>query len=153
MEADADALTVLLKLSDQFSKVTGELGYGAAENRVGYSAYEVLIIASLIEAEAETDIDRAKIARVIYNRLRKNEPIGIDATFIYEQGDRQVELTRAILDTDTPYNSRTRAGLPPTPIGAPGRKSLDGRVESGGRGLALLRAGRYRRQSFLHRVI
>ncbi len=124
VEEDSDAVDVLLKLSDQFSTTTGDLGYGAAENRVGLPAYDVLIIASLIEAEAKTDQDRPKIARVIYNRLRKNEPIGIDATFIYEQGDRRVELTRSILDTDTPYNSRTRVGLPPTPIGAPSEKSL-----------------------------
>ncbi len=125
VEEGADALDVLLKLSDEFSEVTADLGYGAAENRVGISAYEVLIIASLIEAEAKTDQDRPKIARVIYNRLRKNIPIGIDATFIYEQGDRRVELTRTILDTDTEYNSRTRTGLPPTPIGSPSRKSLE----------------------------
>lgn len=124
VEEGADALEVLLKLSDQFSTVTGDIGYGAAENRVGLPAYDVLIIASLIEAEAKTDLDRPKIARVIYNRLRKNQPIGIDATFIYEQGDRRVELTRSILDTDTPFNSRTRIGLPPSPIGAPSRKSL-----------------------------
>ena len=118
---------VLAKMSNEFAKVTGELGYGAAERTFNLSAYEVIIIASLIEAEAKTDADRAKISRVIHNRLIEGIPLGIDATLIYENGVRGEVPTREQLDTPTPYNTRHPevTGLPPTPIAAPGRASLE----------------------------
>ena len=52
---DVSALEIIQKMTDQFSQVTGELAYGAADNQLGYSAYEVLIVASLIEAEVKID--------------------------------------------------------------------------------------------------
>ena len=61
---------------------------------------------------------------MIYNRLREQIPLGIDATCIYGTGDRQVELTRSILDSEEPYGCRKVVGLPPTPINSPGRASL-----------------------------
>ncbi len=127
VEEDITAAELVAKMNNEFSAVTGELGYGGAERKHGLSAYEVIIIASLVQAEAKTDADRPKIARVIYNRLRQGEPIGIDATYIYGAGDRQVALTTSILEEPGPYNSRDydNPGLPPTPIGAPGRASLE----------------------------
>ena len=56
---------------------------GQATQKVGYSAYQTIIVASLVEAEAKDDADRPKIARVIYNRLAKHIPLGIDAAFYY----------------------------------------------------------------------
>jgi UPF0755 protein len=117
---------VLAKMNDEFARVTGELGYGGAERIHGISAYDVIIIASLVEAEAKTEADRPKIARVIYNRLRDNEWLGIDATYLYALGDRQAQLTTELLNSDeSPYYSRRRSGLPPTPIAMPGRASLE----------------------------
>jgi len=116
---------VLGKMNDEFARVTGELGYGAAERKHGLSAYEVIVIASLVEAEAKTDADRPKIARVIYNRLRDNEPIGIDATYLYALGDRRAQLTDSILKEEGPFNTRYQVGLPPTPIATPGKASLE----------------------------
>ncbi len=118
---------VLAKMSNEFAKVTGELGYGAAERTFNLSAYDVIILASLIEAEAKTEGDRAKISRVIHNRLVEGIPLGIDATLIYESGIRGEVPTREQLDTPTPYNTRHPeiTGLPPTPIAAPGRASLE----------------------------
>ncbi len=127
IEQDVTAIEVLAKMNEEFARVTGELGYGGAEQKHDMSAYEVIIIASLIEAEAKTDRDRPLIARVIYNRLQKNEPIGIDATYIYGAQDRQLQITTGILEADTPYSNRyqDQQGLPPNPIAAPGRKSLE----------------------------
>jgi UPF0755 protein len=83
-----------------------------------------LIIASLIEEEAKADEDRPKIARVIYNRIANDMPLGIDATVVYALGgDRQ--LSASDLEIDSPYNTRKFKGLPPTPIAAPGRKSIE----------------------------
>lgn len=127
INADATAIEVLAKMNEEFARVTGANGYGGAEQKHDMSAYEVIIIASLIEAEAKTDRDRPLIARVIYNRLQKNEPIGIDATYIYGAQDRQLQITTGILEADTPYSNRfpDQQGLPPNPIAAPGSKSLE----------------------------
>lgn len=112
-------------MTDEFSKVTGELGYGAADSILGYSAYDVLIVASLIEAEALIPEERPLVASVIYNRLREGWILGIDATCVYGTGIRGVELTREILDTPGPYDCRFSTTLPPTPINSPGRASLE----------------------------
>jgi UPF0755 protein len=100
-----------------------ELGYAASEERFGLTPYEMIIVASLIEEEAKIDEDRAKISRVIHNRLQAGWELGIDATVIYATGDR--EITVEDLEFDSPYNTRLHPGLPPTPIAAPGRASLE----------------------------
>lgn len=91
---------------------------------LGVSRYEGLTIASMVEAEAKVDSDRAKIARVIYNRLEEGMMLGIDATVSYALGEHKTSLTETDLAVDSPYNTRLVAGLPPTPIGAPGAASL-----------------------------
>lgn len=129
VNVDDGALEVLLKMSDQFTAVTGDLGYGAAETQLNRSAYEVLIVASLLEAEIRFDDERPLAAAVIYNRLREGWPLGIDATCIYGSGDRQVQLTTELLQApDNPFGCRNVVGLPPTPIGAPGRASLEAAI-------------------------
>ncbi len=125
INTDDTAEEVLLKMTDEFSKVTGSLGYGAADSILGYSAYDVLIVASLIEAEALIPEERPMVASVIYNRLREGWILGIDATCVYSTGQRGVPLTQEVLDTEGPYNCRLNAGLPPTPINSPGAASLE----------------------------
>ena len=83
----------------------------------------MLIIASMIEREAAFPADRAKIAAVIYNRLRANMPLGIDATIQYSVGSWRA-LTARDLRIKGGYNTRTHRGLPPTPICNPGLASL-----------------------------
>jgi UPF0755 protein len=106
-----------------------ELGYDDALARTGRSPYEVLVIASLIEAEAKVDEDRAKISRVIYNRLAEPMSLGIDATVYYALGRRGGGLTESDLAVDSPYNTRRYPGLPPTPIALPGRASLEAAID------------------------
>lgn len=119
-----DETTVLQRMVEQFDATLARLGYDEAEERVGLSPYETVIVASLIEAEAKDDSERAKISRVIHNRLEQGTTLGIDATFYYHLERRGGSLTRSELDADHPYNTRLRAGLVPTPIGAPGEASL-----------------------------
>lgn len=128
IEDDASALQILNRMAEEFARVTGELGYGAAEQRLDVSAFEAVIVASLVEAEARTDADRPKIARVIYNRLLRGEPLGIDATYIYAGGERGRAITAEEIRTDSPWNLRTRPGLPPHPIALPGRASLEAAI-------------------------
>jgi UPF0755 protein len=93
--------------------------------------YQLLTVASMVEREAVLPGDRPKIAAVIYNRLRLGMPLGIDATIYYavEQKLRipayTGELTEAQLHIDSPYNTRTHTGLPPTPISNPGMASIE----------------------------
>jgi UPF0755 protein len=93
--------------------------------------YQLLTVASMIEREAQLPGDRPKIAAVIYNRLRVGMPLGIDATIYYavEQAEGIAtdthELTEAQLHIDSPYNTRTHRGLPPTPISNPGMASIE----------------------------
>lgn len=87
--------------------------------------YDVLIIASMIEGEAGIDKDRPLISAVIYNRLKQGIPLGIDATLRYELENDAEPLKVSELQADTPYNTRTNSGLPPTPIGNPGLASIE----------------------------
>ena len=104
---------------DNFAGV--DLGYA---KRKHLTRYDVLTIASLVEREAQLDKERPLIASVIYNRLRDGMPLGIDATIRYETRNWQRPIRQSELDADTPYNTRLRRGLPPTPIGNPGLKSI-----------------------------
>jgi uncharacterized YceG family protein len=92
--------------------------------RKNLTRYDVLTIASLVEREAQLDKERPLIASVIYNRLHEGMPLGIDATIRYHTGNWQRPILQSQLDDDNPYNSRLRRGLPPTPIGNPGLKSI-----------------------------
>lgn len=85
---------------------------------------DALIIASLIEREAETDDDRPKIAGVIYNRLAKKMRLQIDATVQYILPEHKARLLFADLKTPSPYNTYLHAGLPPGPICNPGLASI-----------------------------
>ena len=89
------------------------------------TADEALILASIVEKETGRAADRGKIAGVFTNRLRKGMLLQTDPTVIYGLGARfDGNLRKRDLTTDTPYNTYTRAGLPPTPIAMPGRDAL-----------------------------
>ncbi|HYI60840.1 MAG TPA: endolytic transglycosylase MltG [Acidimicrobiales bacterium] len=88
----------------------------------GLTPYQVLTVASLIERETGNPQESPKIARVIYNRLLAGEPLGIDATSRYLS---EISGLPIDFESDSPYNTRRQAGLPPTPIAAPGRASIE----------------------------
>ena len=87
--------------------------------------YEALVLASIVEKETGRPADRSLIAQVFLNRLRQGMRLQTDPTVIYGLGDRfDGDLKRVHLRTDSPYNTYTRHGLPPTPIALAGRASL-----------------------------
>jgi UPF0755 protein len=87
--------------------------------------YDVLRVASMIEREARAPEERRLVSAVIWNRLAKRMPLGIDATLRYGLGIEGTRpLTAAELRNQTPYNTSVHRGLPPTPIGNPGLASL-----------------------------
>lgn len=126
----SDERAFVQKMVNTFDGRARSVGLQNAQAQVGYSPYEVLIVASLIEKEARLDADRAKIARVIYNRLEAGERLQIDATVIYALGDlfdfdeRQGVVTFDDLEYPSPYNTYLNPGLPPGPIASPGEASL-----------------------------
>lgn len=87
--------------------------------------YELLILASIVEKETGTPADRPQVAAVFANRLRRGMLLQTDPTVIYGLGERfDGNLRKVDLQRDTPWNTYTRAGLPPTPIAMPGLASL-----------------------------
>jgi UPF0755 protein len=128
---EADEQKLVLQMVAAFDQYADEINLGLApfalEGQAGdrtISPYEAVIVASMIEEEARVPEDRAKIARVIYNRLAEDMTLGIDATVIYALGAHTDQLTDDDLEIDSPYNTRRFRGLPPTPIASPGKESL-----------------------------
>jgi UPF0755 protein len=125
-ESASNEYTIVKRMSDQMDAVLAELNAEARAAELGVSLYDIVIIASLIEEEAKIDEDRPRIARVIYNRLDRGTPLGIDATTRYETGKIAGEpLLTSDFERESPYNTRKYAGLPPTPIALPTRASLE----------------------------
>lgn len=88
--------------------------------------YEALILASIVEKETGNAAERSRVAGVFVNRLRLNMLLQTDPTVIYGLGEKfDGNLRRHDLTTDTPYNTYTRSGLPPTPIALPGQASIE----------------------------
>jgi UPF0755 protein len=124
---------ILRMMVDRWRQAADEAGLEERAAELGKTPGELMIIASLIEAEGRGD-DMPKIARVIYNRLDgpgdkggTNGTLGIDASIAYGLGlsPGSTELTPEQLAEDTPYNTRINAGLPPTPIEAPGDDAIE----------------------------
>jgi len=104
----------------QWRKV--DLRYARSKN---LTPYDVLIIASMVEKETVAPSERRLVAAVIYNRLRNRMPLGIDATLRYGRDVPGTEpLKQSDIQSNDPYNTRKRLGLPPTPIANPGLASM-----------------------------
>lgn len=100
-----------------------------AENLPISTPYEALILASLIEKETGQRVERPRVAGVFVNRLRKGMMLQTDPTVIYGMGDAyEGRIRKRDLQTDTPWNTYTRAGLPPTPIALAGKAALQAAV-------------------------
>ena len=130
-----DELGLLVRMHQQFLKVVDDLDLEARAAALGLTPYEAVILASLIEEEALLDVDRPRISRVIHNRLASGWRLGIDASTRYAVGKTAGEpMDEADLNTVSMWNTRVIVGLPPTPIAAPGRASLEAAVapEQGG---------------------
>ena len=97
------------------------LSYAKSKN---LTVYDVLTIASMIDKEVMVPSERPLVAAVIYNRLHRGMPLGIDATTRFEFHNYTGEITQSQLQSPSRYNTRTHAGLPPTPIGNPGLAAI-----------------------------
>jgi UPF0755 protein len=130
---DDDATTILSTMVERTVETIREVDLAGAAERLGYTPHELLTVASLLQAEGSLldEKGKAKIARVIYNRL-ENPTAGtvgllqIDATVNYARGEKVAVLSQAQIDevADNPYNTYTNKGLPPGPIATPSRDAL-----------------------------
>ncbi len=117
---------VLSRAYDRMNKLLNEYWSARAADLPYHAPYEALIMASLIEKETAVPEERPLIAAVFLHRLRVGMKLQTDPAVIYGLGPAyDGNLHKRDLETDTPYNTYTRAGLPPSPIAMPGRKSIE----------------------------
>lgn len=123
---EAKPAEVIKVMVEQFKKIwTPE--WNDAARQLGRSPHEIVTIASLIETESGVESERPIVASVIYNRLNKNVPLGIDQTVVYiaKMNNRwDGTINRSDLDVDSPYNTRKYGGLPPGPISSVSESAL-----------------------------
>lgn len=126
IDEDVDEAAFLRRLVAETDARLAALDVEAKAAALGRTPYEILVIASLIEEESRVPEERPKVARVVYNRLEQGIPLGIDATSRYEAEISGRGRDSLDFESDSPYNTRRVAGVPPTPIAAPGQASLEG---------------------------
>jgi UPF0755 protein len=109
---------------ERFNAEAKAIDLEARAAQMGRTAYEIVIVASLLEVEGHPR-DFEKVARVVYNRLLEPMPLQFDSSVNYGLDKTDVILTTELLNVDTPYNVYLRPGLPPTPIDSPGAQALE----------------------------
>lgn len=119
-----DASEVFSAMVRRFTIAADEVRLEKQARRLGRSPYEVLIVASLVQAEVAPD-DFRKVARVIYNRLDQGMRLQFDSTVNYALRTDTFFLTEDMLATQSPYNTFVIDGLPPTPINSPGQQAIE----------------------------
>lgn len=118
--------SLLSQMVAQTARAEQDLGITAAAKKLGLTPHEVITVASILEYEANRGPDYPKVARVIYNRLDDGMALQLDSTVSYvskRKGD--VWTTEAERDSESLYNTYKHTGLPPGPIGSPGRETIE----------------------------
>lgn len=123
LTGDETAKSLLRSLVKRFNQASADIGIEDRASDVALSPYEVLVVASLIQAEGAPQ-DFAKVSRVIYNRLDKDMPLQLDSTVAYALGVTDLTLSAEQLKTASPYNTYVRRGLPPRPINSAGEEAI-----------------------------
>ncbi len=114
---------VVSAMLKRFDQAAAQADLENAAKAIGRTPLEVLTVASILEIEAGPG-DYAKVARVIYNRLKAGMPLQLDSTVNYALGASTLKLSAEQLKTDSPYNTYLNKGLPPGPIDSPGDAAI-----------------------------
>lgn len=128
-EKGVTAPQVVDRLLAQYLIETETLDLAGARDRLGLTEHELVTVASLIEKESANAEERPVIASVIYNRLRKDMPLQIDATIQYALKRPKENLSYSDLEIRSPYNTYKNEGLPPGPICSPSLQSIQAALE------------------------
>ncbi len=117
--------SIIMTMVAQMRKVLDETGAATGLPQAKLDVHEILTLASIVEKETGQTLERPLIARVFLNRLHKGMKLQTDPTVIYGIKDFDGNLTRQHLREYTPYNTYVITGLPPGPIGSPGRAAIE----------------------------
>lgn len=124
---DATAKTILPMLVEQFRK-TWKPEWTERAKALGRTPHEIVTIASLIETESPVEAERPIVASVIFNRLNRNIPLGIDQTVVYVakmQNRWDGTIHKSDIEADSPYNTRKYGGIPPGPISSVSASAIE----------------------------
>ena len=124
VEPGSAAVDALTQMTGKFDDEAAALDLEGGAHKLGLTPYDIVKIASLIEAETSLDADRAKVARVVLNRLAKGMPLQLDSTVNYLREQKKARLSLVDINVESPFNTYRNKGLPPTPIDSPGEKAL-----------------------------
>lgn len=119
-----DPKAVLKMLEDNFSAQMSQGVVAVSVAAFGKSLNDVLVMASLLEKEANNSRDRRIIAGILWNRIKNDMLLQVDAVFPYLIGKNSFNITKTELQTDSPYNTYVYKGLPPGPITNPGLQAI-----------------------------
>jgi UPF0755 protein len=128
IEPGTSAVDVLRTLIQEFEVRAERLGLADRAAALKITPYQALVIASLVEGETGNASDRGKVARVVYNRLRRPMRLQFDSTVKYAyalRGETKTRLLYRDLDIASPFNTYRNDGLPPAPINSPGEAALE----------------------------
>jgi UPF0755 protein len=125
LTADSTATSTLTQMVDQYKAVAREIEFEADAKKLKLTPYQVLIVASIIEREVRREDDRARVARVIYNRLEQDKKLELDSTVTYAENLKTTTTTKKDRQSKSKYNTYRYKGLPPGPISAPGKAALE----------------------------
>jgi len=116
--------SLLAYMVDTAGKKFNGAPIAAGAQRNAMNVYQAVTIASIVQAEAASKADMGKVARVVFNRLERGMPLQMDSTLNYALNRSTLRTNAADTRIDSPYNSYTRMGLPPTPIDNPGEDAM-----------------------------
>lgn len=117
--------SILSAMVTRYQAAAKDLDLGAKAKALGYSPHDVMTVASIVQAEGKLGRDFPKIAEVVYNRLERRKPLQLDTTIVYIfKTSGKLTTTDSQRSVNSPYNTYRRAGLPPTPIAAPGEQAI-----------------------------
>ncbi len=125
LTAKATATSTLQQMVTQYRAISREIGLEKDAKKLKRSPYDVVIVASIIEREVNQKQYRAKVARVLYNRLDKGMPLQLDSTVVYAENLKTNTTTPKDRASKSKYNTYRYKGLPPGPIAAPGQDALE----------------------------
>jgi len=125
IEPGTNAVQTLRMMVQRFNESASEVDLESRAAELGRTPYEVLTTASLIEKETAFAGDRAKVARVVYNRLAADMPLQFDSTVNYIRKEKKARLSLDDIKVESDYNTYLNQGLPPTPIDSPGEAALE----------------------------